>query len=82
VNLAPHRALESVVDEALSLDGSLALELHRNYDGPEMAAAVAGTRVPDMQMTLVDQFDVNSGESLAQFSFDSRTRTGRIRHEN
>jgi hypothetical protein len=47
-----------------------------------MASAVAGTRVPDMQMTLVDQFDMNSGESLAQFSFDSRTRTGRIRHEN
>ncbi len=66
MNLAPHRALESVVDEALPLDGSLALELHRNNDGPEMAAAVAGTHVPDMQMALVDHFDVNSAETLAQ----------------
>ena len=62
MNLAPHRALESVVDEALPLDRSLALELHRNDDGPEMAAAIAGTRVPDMQMTLVDYFDVYSAE--------------------
>jgi hypothetical protein len=30
-----------------------------------MAAAVAGTRVPDMQMTLIDHFDVNRGETLA-----------------
>jgi len=81
VNFAPHRALESVVDETLPLDGSLALELHRNDDGPEMAAAVAGTRVPDMQMTLVDHFDVNSGESLAQFGFDAREPIGRVRHE-
>jgi hypothetical protein len=76
VNLAPHRALESVVDEALPLDGSLALELHRNDDSPEMAAAVAGTRVPGMQVTLVDQFDVHSGESLAQRGFDARTPAG------
>ena len=65
MNLGPHRALESVVDEALPLDGRLALELHRNDDGPEMAASVAGTHVPNMQMTLVDHFDVNSGETLA-----------------
>ena len=82
MNLAPHRALESVVDEALPLDGSLALELHRYDDGPEMAAAVAGARVPDMQMTLVDHFDVNCGESLAQLGFDTRTPIGGIRHEN
>ena len=82
MNLATHRTLECVVDEALPLDGSLALELHRNDDGPEMAAAVAGTRVPDMQMTLVDHFDVNGGESLAQFGFDAREPIGRVRHEN
>lgn len=66
MDLAPHRVIESVVDEALSLDGSLPLEPYRNDDGPEMAAAVAGTHVPDMQMTLVDHFDVNSAETLAQ----------------
>jgi hypothetical protein len=76
VNLAPHHALESVVDEALPLDGRLALELHRDDDGPEMAAAVAGTRVPGMQMTLVDHFDVNGAESLAQLCFDARTPIG------
>jgi hypothetical protein len=76
VNLAPHRALESVVDEALPLDGSLALELHRNNDGPEMPAAVAGTRVPAMQMALVDHFDVHGGEPLAQLDFDARTPIG------
>jgi hypothetical protein len=76
VNLAPHRALESVVDEALPLDGSLALELHRNDDGPEMSAAVAGTRVPAMQMALVDHFDVHSGEPLAQLDFDARAPIG------
>ncbi len=82
MNLGPHRALESVVDETLPLDGGLALELHRNDDGPEMAAAVAGTRVPGMQMTLVDHFDVNRGESLAQLGFDARTPIGRIGHED
>jgi len=82
VNLASHRALESVVNEALPLNGSLALELHRNDDGPEMATAVAGTRVPGMQMTLVDHFDVNRGEALAQLGFDARTSIGRIGHEN
>ena len=76
MNLAPHRALESIVDEALPLDRSLALEAQRNDDGPEMAAAVAGTRVPRMQMTLVDHFDVNRGESLAQCGFDARTPIG------
>jgi hypothetical protein len=65
VNLAPHRALESVIDQALPLDGSLAFELQRNDDGPEMATALASTRVPDMQMTLVDHFDVYSGEACA-----------------
>ncbi len=82
MNLAPHRALESVVDEALPLDGSLALEPHRNDDGPKMAAAVAGTHVPDMQMALVDHLDVNSGKPLTQLSFDARTPIGRFRHEN
>jgi hypothetical protein len=81
VNLAPHCALESVEDEALSLDESLALERHRNDNGPEMAAAVARTRVPGVQMTLVDHFDVNSGESLAQLGFDARAPIGRIQHE-
>jgi hypothetical protein len=38
-----------------------------------MAAAVAGTRVPGMQMTLVDHFDVNGAESLAQLGFDAST---------
>ena len=76
MNLAPHRTFESVVDEALPLDGSLALELHRNDNGPEMAAAVAGTRVPAMQMTLVDHFDVHSGEPLAQLDFDSSAPIG------
>jgi hypothetical protein len=47
-----------------------------------MAAAAAGTRVPRMQMTLVDHFDVNRGESLAQLGFDARTPIGRIGHEN
>ena len=65
MDLAPHYAFESVVYEALPLDGSLSFELHRDDDGPEMAAAVAGTRVPDMQMTLIDHFDVNRGETLA-----------------
>ncbi len=65
MNLVSHCALESVIDETLPLDGSLALEPHRNDDGPEMAASVAGTHVPNMQMTLVDHFDVNSGETLA-----------------
>jgi len=46
-----------------------------------MAAAVAGTRVPDMQMAFVDHFDVNSGESLAQLGFDARAPIGRIQHE-
>jgi len=76
VNLAPHRALESVVDEALPLDGSLALELHRNNDSPEMATSIAGTRVPAMQMALVDHFDVHGGEPLAQLDFDARTPIG------
>ncbi len=80
MNFPPHHAIESIVDEALPLDGSLALEPHRNDDGPEMAAAVAGTHVPDMQMTLVDHFDVNSGETLAQLGFNTRTTIGRIRH--
>jgi hypothetical protein len=35
-----------------------------------------------MQMTLVDHFDVNRGESLAQLGFDARTPIGRIGHEN
>ena len=82
MNRAPHRALESVVDEALPLNRRLALELHRNDDGPEMAAAVAGTRMPGMQMTLVDHLDVNSGKPLTQLSFDARTPIGRFRHEN
>jgi hypothetical protein len=47
-----------------------------------MAAAIAGTRVPGMQMTLVDHLDVNSGKSLAQLSFDARAPIGRFRHEN
>ncbi len=81
MNLAPHRTLESVVDEALPLDESLALELHRNDDCPEMAATIASTRVPCVQMALVDHFDVNSGESLAQLGFDTRAPIGRIRHE-
>ena len=73
MNLAPHRALESVVDEALPLDGSLALELHRDDDGPEMAAAIASTCVPGMQMAFVDHFDMYSRESIAQRGFDPRT---------
>ena len=81
MNLASHRALESVEDEALSLYESLALERHRNDDGPEMAAAVASARVPGVQMALIDHFDVNSGESLAQLGFDARAPIGRIRHE-
>ena len=80
MNFPPHHAIESVVDEALPLDGSLALEPHRNDDSPEMAAAVAGARVPDMQMTLIDHFDVNSGETLAQLGFNTRTPIGRFRH--
>ena len=80
MDLAPHRAIESVVDEALPLNGSLAFEPLRNDDGPEMAAAVAGTHVPDMQMTLVDHFDVNSGETLAQLGFNARTPIGRVGH--
>ena len=81
MNLVAHRALERVVDEALPLDKSLTLELHRNDDCPEVAAAVAGTRVPGVQMTFVDHFDVNCGESLAQLGFDARTPIGQIRHE-
>ena len=65
MNLAPHRTRESVVDDALPLDRRFALELHRDDDGPEMAAAVAGARVSDMQMALIDHFNVNRGESLA-----------------
>ena len=65
MDFASHRALESVVDEALPLDRSLTLELQRNDDGSEMTAAVAHTRVSDMKMTLVDHFDVDCGESLA-----------------
>ncbi len=80
MNFPPHRAIESVVDEALPLDGSLALEPHRNDDGPEMAAAVAGAHMPNMQMTLVDHFDVNSGKTLAQLGFNARTPIRRIRH--
>ena len=76
MNLAPHGTLESVVDEALPLDGSLALELHRNDDGPEVAAAAAGTRVPAMQMALIDHFDVHGGEPLAQLDFDARAPIG------
>jgi hypothetical protein len=46
-----------------------------------MAAAVARTRVPGVQMALVDHFDVNGGESLAQLRFDARAPIGRIQHE-
>jgi hypothetical protein len=37
--------------------------------------------VPDMEMTLVDYFDVHCGESLAQLDFDAHTPIGRIGHE-
>jgi len=80
VNLAPHRALERIVDEALPLDGSLALELHRNDDSSEVAATVAGAGVPDVQMALIDHFDVNRGEPRAQLVLDSRTPIGLLRH--
>jgi len=73
VDLASHRVLERVVDEALPLYGSLAFELHRNDDGPEMAAAIASTCVPGMQMAFVDHFDMYSRESIAQRGFDPRT---------
>lgn len=80
MNLGSHRVLESVVDETLSLDRSLALEPDRYNDGPEMAAALACTRMAYMQMALVDHFDVNSCESIAQLRFDSRAPIDRVRH--
>jgi len=65
VDFAPHRAFERVVDQTLPLHGGLAIELHRDDDGPEMAAARSGTRVTGVQMTLIDHFDVYCGKPLA-----------------
>ena len=76
MNLAPHRILESIVYEALPLDGGLAFELCRNDDGPEMAAAVTGACMTGMQVAFIDQFDVDGRESLAQRGFDARTTIG------
>jgi len=66
VDLAAHGALERLVDETLPLHGRLALESNRHDHCPEMAAAFTRTRVAAMQMALVDHFDVNGSEPLAQ----------------
>jgi hypothetical protein len=82
MNLAPHRTLERSIDEPLPLNGGFAIELHRDDDGPEMAATIAGPCVPGVQMTLIDHFDVDRSESLAQLGLDARTPIRGIRHWN
>ena len=80
MDLVAHDLLESAVDQTLSLDRALVFEPGRDDDGPKMAAALPGTYVPDVQVTLVDHLDVDRSQSLAQLGFDPRTAIGSVGH--
>jgi hypothetical protein len=45
-----------------------------------MTAALSGAHVSDVQVALVDHFDVDCSETLAQLRFDPRAPVGSIGH--
>ena len=61
MDIATHRVFQGFVDKTLALDRGSALEAGRNHHRPEVTAPVPRANVAGVEMTLIDDVDVNRG---------------------
>ncbi len=77
MNVGLQEICENLIHQLMALDGPQASELLRHDRHPEMAFAISGAGVTNMQMTVVDDFDTRRFERQFERAMDA-LRTGEL----